>query len=209
MDLVQLLEEKGQLYSEELRIDVTQEPFKWFLAAFLFGARISVKIAKQTYKAYETEELINPKQLAKVSHRFLVKLHGRAGYTRYDNVTADYVKGIAQRLLTKYDGDIRRLDKISKNPQDLEEQLQKFRGVGPVTTNIFLRELRGIWQNADPDLTEIERRATQNLNFFNNKKCSLVQLKQFWQENRITGYDFRHLEAALIRLGLTLRRRKT
>lgn len=43
------------LYSEELGIDL-KEPsgrFKWFLAAILFGARISEKIAANTYKCLE------------------------------------------------------------------------------------------------------------------------------------------------------------
>jgi hypothetical protein len=207
MDLAQLLEEKGQLFSEELGIDVVEEPFKWFLAAFLYGARISVKIAKKTYKAYMTENLTTPERLAKVPRSSLIRLHGRTGYTRYDNVTADYVKGIAKRLLTQYDGDIRRLDETSKNSHDLEEQIQQFRGIGPVTTKIFLRELRGIWQHADPDLTKIEILAAQNLGIINSKEHGLEQLKHFWQENKVMNYDFRHLQAALVRLGLQLRRR--
>ncbi|MEM2885484.1 MAG: hypothetical protein QXF24_05280, partial [Thermoproteota archaeon] len=28
--------------------------------------------------------------------------------------------------------------------------LEEFKGIGPVGVNIFLRELRGIWRNADP-----------------------------------------------------------
>jgi hypothetical protein len=32
----------------------------------------------------------------------------------------------------------------------LERRLQEFKGVGPVGVNIFLRELRGIWEKAKP-----------------------------------------------------------
>jgi len=46
---------RGQLYSEELRIELKRnsdnEIFKWFLASILLGARITESIAKNTYKA--------------------------------------------------------------------------------------------------------------------------------------------------------------
>ena len=48
MNLNELLKNYGELYSKELGIDVKKEPFKWFLASILFGARISTGIAKKT-----------------------------------------------------------------------------------------------------------------------------------------------------------------
>lgn len=53
MDLLRLLKKHGKLYSQELGIDLDEEPSRWFLASILFGARISTTIAKNTYKAYE------------------------------------------------------------------------------------------------------------------------------------------------------------
>jgi len=52
MKLHKLLERHGKLFSQELGINVKTEPFKWFSASMLFGARISATIAKGTYKAY-------------------------------------------------------------------------------------------------------------------------------------------------------------
>ncbi len=44
--------------------------------------------------------------------------------------------------------------------RDLEQRLLAFYGVGPVTMNIFLRELRPFWAKANPDpLTAVERLA--------------------------------------------------
>lgn len=156
MELERLLAEEGQLFSEELGIDVEREPFKWFLASMLFGARISVDVARRTYRAYEGAGLTSPERIAAASRFKLISLHGRGGYARYDNITADYVKGAAEKLIREYGGDIRRLDEESESPRDLEEKLLQFRGVGPVTVKIFLCELRGVWRNADPDLTEVE-----------------------------------------------------
>lgn len=65
MDLQQLLEEYGKLFSQELGINANKEPFKWFLASILFGARISTTIAKNIYKAYEEAGLTAPESIAR------------------------------------------------------------------------------------------------------------------------------------------------
>lgn len=204
----ELLEHFGELYSEELGIDVRKEPFKWFLASMLFGGRISSSIAKKTYKAYKAAGLISPEKIAASDEVTLIEIHGRGGYARYDGITAEYVLGVARKLLESYDGKIEKLDKISKNPRDLERRLQEFRGVGPVTAKIFLRELRGIWRNADPQPTSIEISAAKNLGIIASEEEALKRLKDFWSRNIIKGYDFRNFEAVLVRLGTELRRKK-
>ena len=208
INLHELLEHFGELYSEELGIDVRKEPFKWFLASMLFGGRISSSIAKKTYKAYKAAGLISPEKIAASDEVTLIEIHGRGGYARYDGITAEYVLGVARKLLESYDGKIEKLDKISKNPRDLERRLQEFRGVGPVTAKIFLRELRGIWRNADPQPTSIEISAAKNLGIIASEEEALKRLKDFWSRNIIKGYDFRNFEAVLVRLGTELRRKK-
>lgn len=209
MKLHKLLERYGRLFSQELGIDVKKEPFKWFLASILFGARISTTIAKRTYMAYDEAGLTSAQKIAASNQGTLIDLHGRGGYVRYDGITADYIMGVSRRLLEYYDGDIEKLDEISQNPKDLERRLQEFRGVGPVTTKIFLRELRGLWKNADPEPTSIEILAAKKLGIIEADEDALVRLKEFWQKNRVEGYDFRNFEAMLVRLGLKLRREKS
>jgi hypothetical protein len=208
MNLYELLEHYGELYSEELGIDVRKEPFKWFLASMLFGARISTSIAKKTYNAYKAEGLTSPEKIAASNEVTLIGIHGRGGYARYDGITAEYVIGVAKKLLEDYNGEIEKLDKISENPDDLERRLQEFRGVGPVTAKIFLRELRDIWENADPQPTSIEISAAKNLGIIEFEEDALKRLKDFWSRNAIKGYEFRNFEAALVRLGIELRRKK-
>ena len=209
MDLLELLEQHGKLFSQELGIDVKKEPFKWFLASILFGARISTTIAKRTYRAYEEAELTSARKIAATDTGTLIELHGRGGYARYDGITADYVRGIAKKLLEDYSGDVTKLDKLSQNPKDLERRLQEFRGIGQVTVRIFLRELRGLWKNADPDPTPMEILAAKKLGMIESEEKALEKLKEFWQNNKVEGHDFRNFEAALVRIGLNLRRRKT
>jgi endonuclease III len=80
----------------------------------------------------------------------LVEVLDSSGYTRYDFSTATNLLGIAKTLKEKY-GDLERLHAESSSPTDLETRLQEFKGVGPVGVNIFLRELRVIWEKAKPN----------------------------------------------------------
>lgn len=208
MDPRRLLKAYGMLYSDELGIDVEEEPFKWFLASVLFGARISTTIAKNTYKAYAEARLTTPERIARTSAWALVRVHGRGGYVRYDGITADYMLGIAEKILEDYDGDVKKVDELSRDPRELERRLLEFRGVGSITAKIFLRELRGIWMNADPEPTPIEILAAKELGIIESEDNVLKKLKTFWSKKRIQGYDFRNFEAALVRIGLKLRRGK-
>ncbi len=206
MNLNCLLEKYGQLYSEELGIEVETEPFKWFLASILFGARISTTIAKSTYKAYEEAGLTTPRKIASTREWTLIRVHGRGGYVRYDGITAEYVKGVAQKMLREYQGEMRKLEELSNDHEELEQRLKEFRGVGPVTVRIFLRELRGVWSNADPKPTEIEVTAARELGIIESEDNVLEKFKGFWAKNKVEDFDFRSFEAALVRVGLKLRR---
>lgn len=138
-------------YSQELGLDLSkpEDRFKWFLASVLFAKRISAEIAKETYLYFEQEELTSPNAILKAGWDRLVEVLDSGGYTRYDFSTATNLLGIAKTLKEKY-GDLERLHAESCSAKDLESRLQEFKGVGPVGINIFLRELRGIWDKAKP-----------------------------------------------------------
>jgi len=142
---------KLQNYSEELGLDLSkaEDRFKWFLAAILFAKRISAETAKETYLYFDQEDLTNPDAILEAGWDRLVEVLDSGGYTRYDFSTATNLLGIMKTLKEKY-GDLERLHAKSIDASDLESRLQEFRGVGPVGVNIFLRELRGIWEKAKP-----------------------------------------------------------
>jgi endonuclease III len=142
---------KLQSYSEELGLDLSraEDRFKWFLASVLFAKRISAETAKETYFCFEQEELTSPDAILEAGWDRLVEALDSGGYTRYDFSTARNLLGIAETLKERH-GDIERLHAESDSATDLEIRLQEFKGVGPVGVNIFLRELRGIWEKAKP-----------------------------------------------------------
>jgi len=138
-------------YSEELNLDLSkaEDRFKWFLAAVLFAKRISAETAKETYRCFEQEDLTTPDALLDAGWDRLVEVLDEGGYTRYDFSTATNLLAMAKTLKEQY-GNLEKLHAQSKDAEDLERRLQEFRGVGPVCVNIFLREMRGIWEKAKP-----------------------------------------------------------
>jgi endonuclease III len=155
---------KLQSYSTELDLDLSEaeDRFKWFLASVLFAKRISAQTAKETYLYFEQEELTSPDAILAAGWDRLVEVLDSGGYNRYDFSTATNLLGIAKMLKEKY-GDLERLHAESSSPQDLERRLQEFKGVGPVGVNIFLRELRGIWEKAKPQPSPIAVATAQKI----------------------------------------------
>ena len=208
--LCALVERQGQLFSQELGIDVAREPFRWLLAAMLFGGRIGERVAKQTYEAFARRELLTPQAIMKVGWQGLIPVMGEGGYTRYDNIKSQYITAMCQTLVEEYDGRVETIHARARDAADLEARLLAFKGIGRVTASIFLRELRGIWPKADPPLTDIEVLAARALGLTTAKSPEKVMrdLRQQWKPRAASGRDFRHLEAALVREGLTVRRQR-
>ncbi len=194
-------------FSEELEIDLTSssenEIFKWFLASLLFGARISSKLAAKTFKKFEIRGLITPEAIQKAGWNRLVEVLDEGGYARYDYKTADMLLDITRRLQDHYGGKVINLIERAANFEELETMLTEFKGVGPVTVNIFLREMRNMWSKANPPLQRFVILAAQHLNLIKaeDSRKAFNQLKQIWKENSVRGKIFIHLENALLRFG--------
>jgi hypothetical protein len=148
--------ERSLLYSEELGIDLAQHSdsawFRWFLASLLFGGRISETTAKNTYRAFIYHGLASPSRIVSAGWDFLVNpIMREGGYVRYDGRKSTQVLRDCETLLRDYGGSLQQLHESASGPRDLEDRLLAFYGVGPITANIFLRELRPYWAKADPD----------------------------------------------------------
>ncbi len=185
-----LIREFGKPYSASLGIDLKKgkegEIFKWFLASILFGKRISAEIASKTYKEFETKEVLSPEKILKTGWDGLVKILDDGGYVRYDFSTATKLLDLMKELKERY-GTLCELHRQAKDSGDLERMLMEFKGIGPVTTNIFLRELRTIWAKSDPEPIDFVKKVARDLE---------IDLNKF---NRKTE-RFIRLEAALIRI---------
>ena len=143
-------------YSEELGLDLRKpsDRFKWFLASILFAKRISSEIAKRTFQLFLREGLTSPDRILEAGWDRLVEILDSGGYVRYDFSTASNLLEIMRKLKDEY-GSLEKLYEKTSSPEDLERKLMDFKGVGPVCVNIFLRELRGIWDRAKPKPSKI------------------------------------------------------
>ncbi len=179
-----LLKEFGIPFSVALGINLQdakeKEIFKWFLASVLFGKRISFRIAAKTYEQFKSCNVLTPKAIANTGWDGLVQILDDGGYVRYDFSTASKLLDLIKELQQRY-GTLTELHKRAKNPKDLESRLMHFKGVGPVTANIFLRELRVVWKKADPEpLDLVKQEAAKfriDLNKFNTKTKTFVKLE--------------------------------
>jgi len=212
-----LVEELGESYSKLLGINLlsrgSDEIFKWFLASLLFGARIFESIARKTYKEFEKKKVISPEKIMDTGWDGLVIILDEGGYVRYDFKTATKLLETTGNLLKEYKGDLNTLHSKAKDSRDLEERLINLgKGIGKVTVAIFLRELGGIWEKADPFPTILTVEAARNLGFTkeDSDEKVLQDLKSVWNKSRIKikAKDFVHFETALLRLGKDWCRKK-
>jgi len=215
-DVRALVESRGQKYSEILGIDISEgkedEVFKWFLASLLFGAPITESSVVKTYRCFQKHGVLTPKQILKTGWDDLVKILDEGGYTRYDFKTADKLLEVARNLTEKYSGSLCLIHSESSGAHDFENRSKNLgKGVGNVTVSIFLRELRDVWEKAEPNPTALVVLAAQELGIVKNDATAeeaLEQLKAFWARNKIRRKSFVNFETALVRLGKGSRRKK-
>jgi endonuclease III len=193
MDKIDCLLAQFPLYAEELKIDLTTPSgrFKWFLASILFGARISERIASNTYREFDDAGIDSPDRILSAGWDELVRLLDAGGYARYDFSTATKLLAIMKELKDRY-GDLEELYRRSSGTEDLENKLREFKGIGPVTTQIFLRELRGVWK-VNPDVSGKAKKVAQ---------CIGIDL------SGLEGEKLSRIESALIKIYIRFCKRK-
>ena len=213
--MAQVLARFGGRFAAELGIDLASGPQarqQWFLAAILYGARISGELAARTYRVFAARRIFSPESILAQGWDNLVVLLDDGGYTRYDFKTATKLLKAMGTLREEYQGSLERLHEVSRDYQDLESRLRALApGIGPATVNIFLRELRGIWSKAVPPLSPLAHQAAEHLNLLTpglSPEEALQSLEKQWRTSGSAGHDFADLEAALVRHGRELRRRQ-
>jgi endonuclease III len=170
-------------FSTELGLNLndSKDRFKWFLASMLFAKRISVNIAKKTFKRFIDEGLIDVDTILKAGWNRLVEVLDSGGYVRYDFSTATNILENCKKLNDEYNGDLEVLHDKALDSKDLEAKLMKLKGFGPIAINIFLRELRGIWSKANPKPSKMALEVAKCLGLSKEEikefESSLVRIK--------------------------------
>lgn len=180
---ISMLEEKLKHipnYSKELGLNLknANDRFKWFIASMLFAKRISSNIAKKTFERFIEEELTSIEKILNAGWDKLVEILDSGGYVRYDFSTASNILENLKKLKEEYNGSLEILHEKALDSKDLEKKLLEFKGFGPIAINIFLRELRSIWNKANPKPSKLALEIANKLNFKNIEKyeSSLVRI---------------------------------
>ncbi|ODS36855.1 MAG: hypothetical protein A7316_00510 [Candidatus Altiarchaeales archaeon WOR_SM1_86-2] len=189
------VEKYGLMYSEMLGINLKSkdegEILKWFLAAILYAMPIREISAEKTYRCFSRHGILTPEEILDAGWDRLVEILDEGGYTRYDFKTADKLLEVFGNLQRFYDGSLSKLHESSSDSADLENKLKELgKGMGDTTVSIFLRDMRGIWEKADPKPSPLVREAMKNL--------GMVDLKAAAEKEKL---DLIWLETALLRLG--------
>lgn len=201
-----LVELVGGRYSTELGIDLDkgeEEIERWFLAATLFGTRISAGIAERTFRVLQDAGIVRISQASHVATGDLVALLDRGGYARYDFRTAARLHALAAAVDDQYEGRVALIGQRCHSYASVQAALDDLPGWGTVTVGLFLRELRGVWPGAEPPLDERAVRAAHHLGFIQaarNDPLGAVTWLAF-----LAHLDVRDLEASLVRIALAHR----
>jgi hypothetical protein len=211
-----LVKSRGGRYASTLGIDVAApcagERFKWFLAAVLYGARISESLASRTWREFAARGVLTPENILASGWDGLVAILDAGRYVRYDYKTATKLLEVCTALIRDYGGSLDALHDAAADPRDLENRLKALgKGIGDTTVGIFLRELRGIWTKAEPPLSPLALAAATALGYLQSNATTtdraLARLQQVWTTAGHAASDFAEFESALVREGLRLRHR--
>ncbi len=212
-----LMTESRGRFSVELGIDLSsgrgREIFRWLLASVLFGTRISGGIVMKTFREFDARGIAAPKTILDTGWDGLVEILDRGGYVRYDFKTATKLLDLCRALTEDYRADLENVHAAASGPRDLERRLMDLaKGIGSVTVNIFLREMRGVWAKADPlpsDLVVLSAKKSGIVPKTTNDRAKVLQLLQeAWKKAGGRRKDFPDFEAALVRAGMEMRRQK-
>lgn len=163
-----VLKQHGRTLSHELGINVGSDSpvalFRLLCAAMLSSARIKADIAIKAARGLAQQGWTSAKALAASSWEDRVEVLHRAGYVRYQERTATMLGNMAQRLLDKYQGDLRNLrDAADHRPDEERRLLKQFRGLGDVGADIFFREVQGAWDELRPFVDQRALRGARKL----------------------------------------------
>ena len=197
----------GGRYSSELGIDLDSgeaEVERWFIASTLFGTRISASVAERAYTQLDRAGIRRIADAADRQWEELVALLDAGGYARYDYRTATRLQMLAQVVAERYEGAVSEIGRRFTSPAALAAALEALPGWGPVTTGLFLRELRGVWPGARPPLDPRAADAARHLGLLPGQDDDELEWISRLAEQ--AHCDERDLEAGLVRLALDHRR---
>jgi hypothetical protein len=196
----------GGRWSTELGIDLDRggaETERWFLAATLFGCRVSTSVATRTFGALVAAGNSTVQDVEGWSWHHLVEVLDAGSYARYDYRMASRLHALAGAVRDRFGGQVDSLAGFAA-PTEVEEALDELPGWGPVTVGLFLRELRGGVAGGRPGPDPRSDEAARHL-MLPEAAGAVRDARWLDLVASAAGLDTLDLEAALIRLSIAHR----
>ncbi len=127
----------------DLDIDTTTDQglFDWLLASLLFGRPVPQKTAATAFHRFKEDGWDTPAHfIADDRHQLWHELW-EGDYHRLSSVMSEELPDVMRALIADYHGSVALLVRTASTREEISERLQRFKGVGPKTAEIFLREV--------------------------------------------------------------------
>ena len=133
----------AQLTAADLGIDPStdQGMFDWLLASMLFGRPVPQRTAASAYAKFKADGWDTPEHFTANDYHPLWHELWEGGYHRMSSVMSEELREAMRALIDDWGGSVARLVRTSSSRQQVSARLQAFKGVGPKTAEIFLREI--------------------------------------------------------------------
>jgi endonuclease III len=156
-----VLDRYGTTFSDDAGIRLEDAPaplFQLLVLAQLLSARIGANVAVAAAIELTRGGWTSAASMRGASRPSVVAALGRAGYRRYDERTATQLREMAELVLTRYGGDLRRLaEEADGDVERAARLIQEVKGIGPTGADVFLREVQHVWPWVRPYLDDRAR----------------------------------------------------
>jgi hypothetical protein len=127
----------------DLGIDTTTDQglFDWLLASLLFGRPVPQQAAASAFQKFKEDGWDSPDRFIADDHHPLWHELWEGDYHRMSSVMSEELRDVMRELIADYNGSVARLVRTARTREEVSQRLQHFKGIGPKTTEIFLREV--------------------------------------------------------------------
>ena len=162
-----VLDRYGKTFSDDAGIELEDSPaplFQLLVLAQLLSARIGAGIAVAAAVELRNAGWTTAAAMRDAKRPSVIAALGRAGYRRYDERTATQLREMAQLVIDRYGGDLRRLaEGAEKDSERAGALVQEVKGIGPTGAAVFLREVQAVWPWVRPYLDDRAREGARRI----------------------------------------------
>jgi endonuclease III len=115
--------------------------FDWLLASLLFGRPVPQQTAAKAFRKFKADGWDTPEHFTADDQHPLWHELWEGDYHRMSSVMVEELRDVMSALTADYGGSVARLVRTAGSRAEVTERLEQFKGVGPKTAEIFLREV--------------------------------------------------------------------